>query len=125
MERTGGDQAIVFAGRALLGPACACGVPDCPLKDAGESFQRDDAHALRLGRGDDLMGKLVVDGAHATDFLALALAHGADLLSLLELLPPGVEPAAPRPLHAPVPKETMALADHMHHSGPVIPRSTP
>src|SRR5215813_5260730 len=43
VERPGGDQASGCAGQASLGPAaCACGVPDRPLADAGEAFQTDD-----------------------------------------------------------------------------------
>src|SRR5262249_31589829 len=56
LDRPGGDRGFVCAALPSRGPAAgACGVPDRPLADAGESFQPDDTHPLCLGMGDDLV----------------------------------------------------------------------
>src|SRR5258707_6601344 len=111
VERPSSDQAVVFAG--FRPTAGACRAP----ADTGESFQADDAHTLPLGMEDDLMGELMVHVAHPARLVALALAHGANLLRLLQLLAAGVELAALGALLTPIAQEAIALADHRHHGG--------
>src|SRR5260370_41981589 len=98
LDRPSSDQAVVFAG--FRPTAGACRAP----ADTGESFQADDAHTLPLGMEDDLMGELMVHVAHPARLVALALAHGANLLRLLQLLAAGGKNGAAvamRPPHDP------------------------
>src|SRR5260370_37463697 len=83
LERPSSDQAVIFAG--FRPTAGACRAP----ADTGEPFQADDAHLLLLGMGDDVVGELMVHVAHPARLVALALAHGANLLRLLQLLAAG------------------------------------
>src|SRR5258708_3589249 len=121
VERPGGDQPVVFAGlgrlAAISPAACACGVPDRPLTDTGESFQADDTHTLCLGMRDDTMRELVVGVAHPAPLFALALALRMDLLRSLKLLALGIELAALRALLPAVAEEARAFADDMYRGG--------
>src|SRR5260221_4031165 len=106
VERPSSDQAVVFAG--FRPTAGACRAP----ADTGEPFQADDAHLLLLGMEDDLVGELMVHVAHPARLVALALAHGANLLRLLQLLAAGggtAAPCAPAPAHCP---QTNGLFPH-------------
>src|SRR5260221_418648 len=84
VERPSSDQTVVFAG--FRPTAGACRAP----ADTGEPFQADDAHLLLLGMEDDLVGELMVHVAHPARLVALALAHGANLMRLVQLLAAGV-----------------------------------
>lgn len=59
----------------------------------------------------------MVDLTHPAAFFARARAHRPESLGYLQLLPASIEPAAHGALVAPVAKEAMAGASHMHHGG--------
>ena len=95
---------------AFCPTACACRALASPLANASELFQADDAHALRLSMCDNLAREFVVDVAHPAVLFALACAHRAHLIRLLQLLAAGVEAATHHPLVAPVAQVARALS---------------
>src|SRR5262249_35607509 len=85
----------------------------------------DRAHTPHLGVHDALPREIVVHSAHPAVHFALALAHRADLLRLLERSAKGFELAASRALLPCIAYEGGALVDTVHRLGHLAPWSTP